>query len=259
MEKIKSVLVGAGIALFLNAVLFSMMPQGMPKNAENIKNSNTPPAIKVDDIKVPQYYKITDELIDRFVEKKIVSFGRSNPMKFSKAEPASVNTQGETEQENGTDNNASQGGIKPQISGYVLPVDKDVFNISSRYGYRIDPFTKELAMHHGVDIGAADENGKSLIEGKPVYAFLGGRVLFAGDKGDLGNTVVIDHGNIKTTYGHLKSIDASVKVGEMVSVGQVIGTVGNTGRSTGPHLHFELSVGDTTVDPLPYLEKLAQK
>jgi murein DD-endopeptidase MepM/ murein hydrolase activator NlpD len=99
-------------------------------------------------------------------------------------------------------------------------------------------------MHTGIDIGAP--------EGAPIVAAAAGTVLVAGWVEGYGNTVVIDHGGgIATLYGHQSSI--AVAVGQPVTRGQVVGAVGNTGHSTGPHLHFEVRVNGSPVDPLGYL------
>ena len=111
----------------------------------------------------------------------------------------------------------------------VLPVNVD-YNVSG-FGRRIDPFTGEWAYHAGVDFHAPI--------GGPVIATAAGVVHFAAPSGDFGNLVVIDHGNaLMTRYAHLSQI--KVSPGMAVKRGQLIGLVGNTGRSTGPHLHFEV-------------------
>ena len=99
-------------------------------------------------------------------------------------------------------------------------------------------------MHTGIDIGAG--------EGAPIVAAAAGDVIVAGWVEGYGNTVVIDHGGgVATLYGHQSSI--AVAVGQVVAAGQQIGLVGNTGHSTGPHLHFEVRVDGSPVDPLGYL------
>jgi len=115
--------------------------------------------------------------------------------------------------------------------------------ISSGYGYRRSPFTGKREFHRGLDI----VNRK----GTPVVATADGRVKFAGHNGGYGKLVVIDHGmGVESKYGHLYRIE--VKVGEKVIRGQEIGVLGNTGRSTGPHLHYEIVVNKHTVDPRRY-------
>ncbi|MBN2332725.1 MAG: M23 family metallopeptidase [Deltaproteobacteria bacterium] len=115
--------------------------------------------------------------------------------------------------------------------------------VSSKFGYRISPFTGRREFHHGVDI----VNRK----GTPVIATADGRVKFAGVNGGYGKMVVVDHGTgVETKYGHLSRI--GVKVGEKVVRGQEIGLLGNSGRSTGPHLHYEVVMKSNTVNPVQY-------
>lgn len=112
--------------------------------------------------------------------------------------------------------------------------------ITSEYGWRADPFKGDRAWHAGMDIAAA--------QGSSVSACWGGTVVFAGTKGGYGNVVEVEHpGGWKSVYGHLSSY--SVKAGDHVAAGGKIAEVGSTGRSTGPHLHFELRRGSETVDP----------
>jgi len=99
-------------------------------------------------------------------------------------------------------------------------------------------------MHNGVDFRGST--------GTPIQAAGPGTVVYAGPRGGYGNTVVIDHGgSLATLYAHQSAI--YVSVGTTVAAGQVIGAVGSTGFSTGPHLHFEVRLGGTPVNPLGYL------
>ena len=117
--------------------------------------------------------------------------------------------------------------------------------ISSPFGYRIHPIYHTQKMHTGVDINVA--------YGTPVYAADGGTVILSGWNGGYGNCIVINHGNgITTLYGHMSSLVASS--GQSVSKGQVIGYVGSTGASTGPHLHWEVAVNGQRVNPLNYAQ-----
>lgn len=116
--------------------------------------------------------------------------------------------------------------------------------LGSAYGNRIDPFRKQPAFHSGVDF--------SLRSGSDVLAAAGGRVRFAGVRGAYGKLVEIDHGNrLVTRYAHLSRMD--VRAGDVVTPEQRIGAVGSTGRSTGPHLHFEVLHKGRFVDPQRFL------
>jgi murein DD-endopeptidase MepM/ murein hydrolase activator NlpD len=116
--------------------------------------------------------------------------------------------------------------------------------LTSGFGAREDPFTGSFTMHAGLDIAAR--------EGADVISPADGVVVFSGEKSEYGNCVIIDHGrDLKTLYGHMQR--ALVKAGETVTRGQHIGNVGNTGRSTGPHLHYEVRRDDVPVNPRPYI------
>ena len=116
--------------------------------------------------------------------------------------------------------------------------------LTSKYGYRPHPVTRRYRFHEGIDLRAA--------VGTRVYASKAGRVIFAGRKGGYGKIVGIEHeGNFSTWYGHLSRI--RVKVGQTVSQGKVIGLSGNTGISTGPHLHFEIRYKGRSEKPTKYI------
>ena len=116
--------------------------------------------------------------------------------------------------------------------------------VSSDFGHRESPFGGKSEVHEGMDISAP--------AGTPIVAAASGTVTFAGRYYDLGNAVTIDHGyGYVTTYGHLSKITAHA--GQTVKGGQKIGAVGSTGRSTGPHLHYELQVAGSKVNPRNYL------
>ncbi|WP_322030686.1 M23 family metallopeptidase [Paraburkholderia sp. J76] len=118
----------------------------------------------------------------------------------------------------------------------------------SPFGNRIDPFTHRMSFHPGIDLVAP--------AGTPIFAAASGRVVFAGPKAGYGNAVEIDHGNgFVTRYGHASKID--VRVGQIVQPHEHIADVGTTGRSTGPHLHFEVLVAGRAVDPAAYLALFA--
>jgi len=116
--------------------------------------------------------------------------------------------------------------------------------ITAGFGQRMDPFSGEGAFHAGVDISAPS--------GTRVEAAADGIVLEAGPESGYGNEILIDHGyGLTTKYGHLSRI--FVVVGQVLKRGQVIGAVGMTGKTTGPHLHYEVHVKDTPVNPTKYL------
>jgi len=125
----------------------------------------------------------------------------------------------------------------------IQPVsNKDLTRVASGYGSRIDPVYKTVKFHAGLDFAAP--------QGTPIYATADGRVTTAGNLGNgYGNHVEINHGyGYETLYGHM--VRVKVKVGQMVKRGEVIGWVGSTGKSTGPHLHYEVHKGGRPIDPI---------
>jgi murein DD-endopeptidase MepM/ murein hydrolase activator NlpD len=126
---------------------------------------------------------------------------------------------------------------------YRKPVIGEV-EFTSGFGVRSDPFLGRPAMHTGLDFRAAT--------GDPVRATANGKVVSSGWQGGYGRMVEIDHGNgLATRYGHMSEIN--VRVGDQIRIGQVIGAVGSTGRSTGPHLHYETRIDGEAVDPQKFL------
>jgi len=122
--------------------------------------------------------------------------------------------------------------------------------VSSNFGQREDPFNSSERFHAGIDI-AADY-------GSDINAAADGTVITSGTLAGYGKAVIISHGNgLTTLYGHISS--AIAKEGQKVKKGDLIARVGSTGRSTGPHLHFEVRINDTPVDPLKYLDKKDSK
>ena len=116
--------------------------------------------------------------------------------------------------------------------------------VTSDFSVRLDPYTGERVMHEGIDVASQ--------LGTPVRAPADGTVVFSGLEGGYGHVLVIDHGyGLKTRYGHLSRVD--VKVGEKVKRGQFVAAVGNTGRSTGPHLHYEVRVNGVADNPRKFI------
>ncbi len=138
----------------------------------------------------------------------------------------------------------------------VLPTDETVTvfadfcppltgRITSGYGYRKDPFSGQIKYHKGVDVAVE--------RGTEVLAVSNGKVTASRYDSIGGNYVTIDHGNeVESYYGHLQT--RTVAVGDTVTTGQIIGLSGDTGKVTGPHLHFQLTYRERTVDPRQYFE-----
>lgn len=125
--------------------------------------------------------------------------------------------------------------------------------ITSEYGMRTDPFTGKDTGHKGIDIGRAA--GMDSLYGADIKAAADGIVIVAQYVSGYGNTVMIDHGSgITTVYGHIRNGGTFVKVGQRVEKDQKIAEVGSTGRSTGPHLHFEVRENNVPVNPWKYLK-----
>ena len=127
----------------------------------------------------------------------------------------------------------------------TTPVFGTSYELTSDFGPRVDPFTHHVGFHPGLDFGGP--------WGSTIRATAPGTVVWAGRRGGYGNMVEIDHGfGIRTRYGHLSSI--LVKVGAKVTKGTPIGKLGSTGRSTGPHVHYEVWLGDVVRDPSKFIE-----
>ena len=141
------------------------------------------------------------------------------------------------------------GGVYNGVMAWPVP---GFFRVSSPYGYRIHPIFGTRKLHTGIDIG---RNGDQAIDGAAIVAAGDGTVIYAGYRGGYGNTVMIDHGDgVVTLYAHQRSGGIKVGNGESVSKGERIGTVGSTGYSTGAHLHFEVRVNGSPVNPMNYLQ-----
>ena len=129
----------------------------------------------------------------------------------------------------------------PSVQGFQWPY---LGRVGSGYGYRIHPIYRTRRLHTGLDIGGTT--------GDPVVAAKGGEVIWAERRGGYGNTVIVDHGDgITSLYAHMTSYES--KKGDFVARGDVVGYIGSTGTSTSPHLHFEVRVNGSPVDPMPYL------
>jgi murein DD-endopeptidase MepM/ murein hydrolase activator NlpD len=136
-------------------------------------------------------------------------------------------------------------GVVTALNALPLGTPSEAGSLSSGFGARIDPFNEQLAFHSGVDF-----SGPS---GAAVRATASGIVVFAGPQGAYGNTVEVDHGyGIRTRYGHLSKI--LVQVGTPLDKGAIIGKLGSTGRSTGPHVHYEVWYDNAVRDPSKFIK-----
>lgn len=133
-------------------------------------------------------------------------------------------------------------------SGYIWPVPCST-RITSRFGYRTDPFTGAQKYHTGIDIDGFGNDGGAVI------AAADGTVMTASYDSGYGNYIILDHGSSQTLYAHLSGI--SVSAGSYVSQGQTIGALGATGRATGTHLHFEVFIGGERTDPAQYFSGMS--
>lgn len=144
-------------------------------------------------------------------------------------------------------NSGSQSGGATSTGGLTWPVPCST-RVTSRFGTRSDPFTGQTATHNGIDIDGFNNDGNIIVSAAD------GTVITASYDGAYGNYVVIDHGDITTLYAHMSGM--AVSAGDYVTAGQTIGYLGDTGRATGTHCHFEVFVGGSRVDPASYFSGL---
>lgn len=130
------------------------------------------------------------------------------------------------------------------VSIFRLPLDTLI--VTSPYGYRIDPFTRKRKMHSGMDFRASSDK---------VYAMMPGKVLKVGYDKVSGNYITLQHGSITVSYCHLSQVLKNKN--ELVTVGEVVGITGNTGRSTGEHLHLTCKIKDKKVNPMIILDYIS--
>jgi murein DD-endopeptidase MepM/ murein hydrolase activator NlpD len=146
--------------------------------------------------------------------------------------------------------------VLPNATGFANPLGDAQYTVTSGFGSRRSPTAGASTNHGGVDLAGVPA-------GTPVYAAKGGNVIISGDVSGYGNAVYIDHGDgTQTRYGHMQDDSLPFTPGQPVVAGQRIGRVGNTGRGTGAHLHYEIRTGrsgdasndaTTPLDPRPYL------
>lgn len=174
--------------------------------------------------------KAQQELLDQIAQKED-EFDKAKYEEWLAAQPPKPSTGG----------NTSSGGT-PSSSGWICPVPYYV--LTSPFGMRLHPIHGDYRMHNGIDMAAA--------QGTPIYASRGGQVEIATYAGSAGNYVQINHGDgYRSVYMHMTHY--IVSYGQYVTAGQVIGYVGSTGGSTGPHLHFGISYNGSYINPLPLI------
>ena len=159
-----------------------------------------------------------------------------------KVEVASSSTKAETvdmrESESLATHEITEHAVKKPIPENVFRLPLDTLIVTSPYGYRIDPFTRKRRMHSGMDFRASSDN---------VYAMMPGKVLKVGNDKVSGNYVTLQHGSITVSYCHLSRVLKNKN--DIVAVGEVVGITGNTGRSTGEHLHLTCKIKGRAIDP----------
>ena len=135
---------------------------------------------------------------------------------------------------------------KESTSFNIFRLPLDTLIVTSPYGYRIDPFTRKRKMHSGMDFRASSDK---------VYAMMPGKVLKVGYDKVSGNYVTLQHGNITVSYCHLSEV--LKQKNDVVTIGEVVGVTGNTGRSTGEHLHLTCKIKDKKVNPMIILDYIS--
>ena len=159
-----------------------------------------------------------------------------------KVEVASSSTKAETvdmrESESLATHEITEHEVKKPTPENIFRLPLDTLIVTSPYGYRIDPFTRKRKMHSGMDFRASSDN---------VYAMMPGKVIKVGYDKISGNYITLQHGSITVSYCHLSQIH--IQKGMWVSAGDIVGITGNTGRSTGEHLHLTCKIKGRAIDP----------
>lgn len=133
-----------------------------------------------------------------------------------------------------------------------FPIDRSFYNISSTFGRRVDPIENIDAYHVGLDIASENINGQN------IYSVLPGEVVATGlDKSGYGHYIIIKHGEFETLYAHMNA-ESPLTIGDKVNSGDKVGNIGNSGRSTGPHLHLEVGIGGLKLDPEIFLAEIGK-
>lgn len=212
-------------------------------------------------------YFITDKKLDAYVDSQVIVYGRANPMYYSSTIATIPEEVPEEEQEENTKTpfgegflsgyDINTGKLVSKPIGYiaeafendaVLPVAAKYFGLSSGFGIRTNPLNSGLeSFHVGLDISGEKINGQE------VYSVLNGSVSLVSTNDILGNHIVVNHGGFNTVYAHLEGYARNIEEGTNVNAGSVLGYVGSTGMSTGPHLHFEIEESGIKFNPEYFL------
>ena len=171
---------------------------------------------------------------------------------FYKVEVASSSAKAETvdmrESESLVTHEMTEHEVKKPTPENIFRLPLDTLIVTSPYGYRIDPFTRKRKMHSGMDFRASSDK---------VYAMMHGKVLKVGYDKVSGNFITLQHGSITVSYCHLSKVLKPKN--DLVAVGEVLGITGNTGRSTGEHLHLTCKIKGRAIDPSLILNHIASK
>lgn len=169
-----------------------------------------------------------------------------------KVEVASSSTKAETvdmrESESLATHEITEHEVKKPTPENIFRLPLDTLIVTSPYGYRIDPFTRKRKMHSGIDFRASSDN---------VYAMMPGKVIKVGYDKVSGNYITLQHGSITVSYCHLSEV--LKRKNDLVAVGEVVGVTGNTGRSTGEHLHLTCKIKGRAIDPSLILNYIITK
>ncbi len=206
-------------------------------------------------------YHVRDKDMEEYKNSKVVIYGRVNPMWYWENVSVSIDKAGDDEYGDSLNTKGydmltgkmvdiNVGFIKDKIRrNGSLPVREEYYNITSNFGIRPDPFNEDIMVFHtGLDISEIGINGRE------VMAVLPGVISKVSNNSGYGNFVIINHGDFATVYGHLEGYIRNLEEGLEVEAGDVIGYVGSTGRSTGPHVHLEFDVDGVKVDPKIFMD-----
>lgn len=287
MKKILYAVIGILISSLIYVISLQNMPEPIVARSKDsigiASNDKTDKENEKKFIKnILKGYIILFEDLDSFISAKIIKFGRNNPMAFVETKKIISENKENGENETITATVSNNGFyeynlqfsnvINDYVNGiniitdtiesinieniiqtfgglFVLPVDKMYYSISSGFGKRIDPIDGKERLHKGIDISFKD------IQEANAYSILPGQIKkIEYDNLIYGNYVTVNHGNLNILYSHLDIIREGLREKDLIGAGQIIGQIGSTGKSTGPHLHVEFNIGNIAVNPKIFLD-----